>query len=148
MRIPSSFFLIAFSLARATAAPNADQDEMDAAEALLRWQISSQQISSDGTTHFFVSVNGHDLPSAVIAKLEDTRLDFQPGSRFKLPDPPPGVGREWKIDIGKAELRSDGTYEIRWDYYCGTRCASGNTAVMQRDSSGWHVLSSHRSWIS
>ena len=131
------------------AAEIADSDEtLAAAQALLLWQVSTHKISPDSSMHFSVSVDGHDLPPAAVeAMRRRTGITFAPGSAF-VPENGATVGNFWNIGIGKPTPRSDGDYDLTWGYYCGMLCASGNTATLHHDATGWHVVESRMHWVS
>jgi hypothetical protein len=136
-----------WSCGPATAASDIDDDTVAAAQALLRWQVSEHKIAASAT-HYYVSVDQHDLPPEIAAALKDTGIDFLPGSAYKAAAPMPHVSHDWIISIGKAKRQPNGDYQIDWGYYCGTLCASGNTAILHRDASGWHVAESQMHWVS
>ena len=127
--------------------PAVGDDTLGAAQALLLWQVSSNRISPTSSMHFSVSIDGHDLPQPVVENLRrSTGIMFAPGSMFKAEAN--AVGKSWKIHIGKPALRADGNYELTWGYYCGSLCASSNTAILHHDSAGWHVIDSQLRWVS
>lgn len=130
-----------------SAAAASEADTSGAAEALIRWHVSTQKIRA-GEARFYVSVDGHDLPREAIAALKDTGIDFRPTNSFKPENPTQHVGADWRITIGPLVRRDDGDYEVQWGYYCGSLCAARSTAIVRHESSGWRVVSSAWQWIS
>jgi hypothetical protein len=126
-------------------------DAFAMAEALIRHDLTIQHtyLSENAKDfRFFASVQGIDFPDVLIGRLRDTGLAFLPGSTWKAPGSGTTVGNDMRMTIGEPTRRSVGTFEVIYSFYCGTRCASGNTAIMRRDASGWHVVESRLDRIS
>lgn len=121
-----------------------------AAEALLRHDASSDHtyLHANCAHHpCFVSVAGVDLPSPALARLRDTGMIFLPGSEWKQ-EPGKHVGHDMHVSIGEPQPQPDGSFLINYSFYCGTLCHSTNTAVLKRDASGWHVMTTRLETIS
>lgn len=142
--------LAALSICSNIATAKPDSDTLDAAQVLIRWLAATHDLSPEKSSHYFVTIDGDDMPEAILSSLRrHTGIDLLPGSERKeagLADL--GQGRTL-LTIDKPRLRADGDFDVPWSAICGGLCGEGNTVVMRHDRSGWHVAStSPYKWVS
>jgi hypothetical protein len=107
---------------------------------------STHAIAGD-TPRYYVSLHppgggsATDLPAEVIVELKGMGVVFLPGSAWVSPGDV-AMSSHWLMMIIAPVRRADGNYDVVYDFYCGTLCASTHVAVMSHDTSGWHVVSS------
>ena len=133
--------------ARTMAREHPAPDLQQMAEVLLQYQLRSDRSygADPSRTHLFVSIPSPDakgvvdLSPDVVARFKRDGIDISPGKAWK---PSKGnVSPNRHFDIGLPVRRPDGNYDVPYSYYCGPLCAAWYTAVMRRDESGWHVVS-------
>jgi hypothetical protein len=132
--------LVAFS-AGALAETPPTSDDFAAAQALLRWYLPGHKPSRRASKSLFVCVAGAELPQQVVRALQDdTGRQFRPCGEYETTEPEGTIGGNLSIVIGKPEQRSDGDFDVTWNYYCGGLCGGSSMAILRRDASGWHVV--------
>jgi hypothetical protein len=95
----------------------------------------------EGTSHL-------DLSSDAMHSLADAGLALFPGSAWKTPKGQAVEGSTMVMNVGLPMRRPDGDYDVQYNFYCGSLCASWHMAVMRYDAHGWHVVSSQMQAIS
>ncbi|TKR33527.1 hypothetical protein FCE95_04315 [Luteimonas gilva] len=135
--------------ALAEAARNPPPDLQGAMAALIRYQAKPGGFLSGGNlASIYVSMHwpdareSLDLSSDAIRSLRDLRIRILPGSQWIPPAGNKHVGENASVNIGLPARRADGTFEVRYGYWCGSLCAATCVAVMRHDAAGWHVVSS------
>lgn len=122
--------------------------------AIIRQQLTPGGYLASNRKPLYVALHSPagdsmiDLSPLSIQQLSDTGLELLPGSRWTSPPSGTRVGPEMSMGIGTPLLRSDGDYDVTFGFYCGGLCGSGHSAVLRRDASGWHVISSVMNMIS
>jgi hypothetical protein len=134
--------------ALAEAALNPPPDLQGVMVAVIRHQMASGGYLASNRMPLYVSLKSPkddtmiDLSPESIQSLGDTGLQLMPGSAWKAPPNGTHVGATMNMGVGTPTRRPDGDYDITFGFYCGSLCASGHKAVLRRDASGWHVISS------
>lgn len=114
------------------------------AEALLRYQYGTKRPGNNASPHrYFVSVASFDIPKLVdlapdvVGRLRRDGVQTYAVGRWR----PEGESGDTKVSIGLPARRPDGSYNVPFTYDCGGLCAGWLTAVVRREETGWHVVS-------
>ena len=138
----------------AEAALNPPPDLQGVMIAVIRHQMGSGGYLASNRMPLYVSLKSPtddsmvDLSPESIRQLSDTALELLPGSKWTPPPSGTHVGPTMSMGVGTPLLRPDGDYDVTFGFYCGGLCASGYSAVLRHDGSGWHVISAVMNMIS
>jgi hypothetical protein len=110
------------------------------AAAVIRDHFRTDSYRGADGWPYFVAVDGEDPPEDCLRSLPKTAT-FLPGGRFE-------EGKATRLDVGGYRRLFDGSVEVLYSFYCGSRCAASHTAIVRKDADGWRVLHTVRDWIS
>ena len=131
--------------------PLSRDDKIEIIAALIRHDLSdpdSYLAANLRDFEFYLTIEGDDPSPEELLRLSTGTLSFSEGSAFPRPGINTDVGLHMRMSIHGIKRRISGGFEIEYGFYCGSLCASGNVAIVERVRGSWTISESRLLYIS